>query len=483
MKVLVLGHYGLWAPHVGTALELAEKHLALGDEVVFSYCDGELPTCEVRDRPGRQSCDPCASITRRGIALLRPKNRVKLLPMRISAEERESWLSGLKEDFRDIGELDGYKIGALDLGNAAQSSVMSRLRTYRLSLSDHGPLLKLNLQAGLLSYHYYKKLVKEGGFDLAYLFNGRFAPTRGALRAFEEAGLRYFTHERGHNIAHYMLYENSMPHNRAYVASLIKKGWLEAEGNPDRNAIAEKYFVDRSNAVAQAWYSFVGEQEKGLLPEGWNPGHHNVAIFNSSEDEFAAIGADWKSPYFPSQYEGLKYLVEQGGLTVAEDGAPISVYLRVHPNLGKANPGDVEQLKTLAGGNFHIIPPESKISSYDLLKNASVALSFGSTMGIEANFWGVPSVLAGMCYYRDLGGTYNPVSTEELPELLKKRLSPLPKEAALMYGYYLATFGEPFRYYKGFSLSKGSFKGLPLKPSFHLRLAEKVRRLGRKFGP
>ena len=56
MRVVVFGPYGLWNPHFETDMELAERHLLAGDEVVWFGCDADLETCEPnqhhrRDRP------------------------------------------------------------------------------------------------------------------------------------------------------------------------------------------------------------------------------------------------------------------------------------------------------------------------------------------------------------------------------------------------------------------------------------------------
>ena len=52
-------------------------------------------------------------------------------------------------------------------------------------------------------------------------------------------------------------------------------------------------------------------------------------IFNSSEDEFTAIGGEYdEKKVFDSQYEGVAHIAN-----LLKDRKDVNVYLRIHPNL------------------------------------------------------------------------------------------------------------------------------------------------------
>jgi len=94
------------------------------------------------------------------------------------------------------------------------------------------------------------------------------------------------------------------------------------------------------------------------------------------------------------------------------------------------------------------------------MQQADKVVTFGSTVGIEAPFWGKPSILGGRAVYQQLGSTYNPDSHEELMGLLlTSGLPPNDKLGSLMYGYFYNTFGIPFQYYKGENFFAGTFNG------------------------
>lgn len=138
-------------------------------------------------------------------------------------------------------------------------------------------------------------------------------------------------------------------------------------------------------------------------------------------------------------------------------------------------------MRDMEGAVLTVLPPESPHDSYALLRAADTVLSFGSTMGIEAVFWGKPSVLAGQSFYRGLGGTYEPTSHEALVELLTRPLEPLDREAALKYGYYLSTRGRPFRYYQAETLTEGTFRGRRVRVHLPLLVPQMLVRAARRW--
>ena len=120
-----------------------------------------------------------------------------------------------------------------------------------------------------------------------------------------------------------------------------------------------------------------------------------------------------------------------------------------------------------------------------MIKKSDKVLTFGSTVGIEAVYWGTPSILAGIAFYKDLGGTYNPESHEILIQLLTSELKPKNKQLALMYGYYYNTYGIQFKYYKPDSFLSGKFKNERLKITQYalikIRIHKKMTKIERKM--
>lgn len=101
--------------------------------------------------------------------------------------------------------------------------------------------------------------------------------------------------------------------------------------------------------------------------------------------------------------------------------------------------------------NIHVIGPQEKINTYDLMESADLGLVYTTTVGLEMAMRGVPVIVAGKTHYRDKGFTYNPISYEEYfamnEKLLKtpQRLTDHMIDLAWRYGYlFFFAYPKPF---------------------------------------
>lgn len=471
MKVIVVSPYALYPPHFETDLEIAQSHLDAGDQVTVIVCKGLLRSCDVNRHHRVTQCARCIGRRRRGISVLSPHARLRVVAL--------SSLPGWSEEielparFDTIEQLRGFEYHGFDAGYAVLSSVVSMLRDPDPDLGMHQgtvqDLLRGSVQVFLAMVdHLHREKV-----DRVYVYNGRYGLLRPVLRACQRAGVDCHTHERGHDTSHFTTFRNTLPHDIDYVEREIRHVWREAAVSGEREAVASNFFRQRAEGVMTSWYSFTAHQQAGLLPEGWDPNTRNVVAFTSSEDEFVAIGDQWTSGLYPNQVDGLRRIIGDG----FSDGVVSRLFVRVHPNLKGVDNASVRDVLALDGPMVTVIPPESTVSSYALLKAADIVLTFGSSIGIEAVYWGTPSVLAGPCFYGGLGGTYNPRSHSELIDMLKSGLAPKDPTPALMYGYYLATFGRPFRYFEPAGLFEGRFRGVELTPGRWVSLVIRIFKL------
>lgn len=457
MKVLVVAPYGANQYHFETDLELAQKHILERDEVTLLICSAALPSCDVNLDHHPDQCINCILRRRRGLGLLEGQFSVEPL-LKLEAEDIEV-LRSVRTTFASLEDLRSYRLGSFDLGIAVVSSIVSRNRDPEPSLRREATRVKDLTLSSAGIYLAMKRHLRSGSFDRVYAFNGRFATMRAVLSACQEEGVDCFLHDRGSSIERYALYRNALPHSVDLMEAKIRAAWREAESLNDRHDVAAAFFDGRKRGEARNWYSFTSHQDPSLLPGTWNENQRNIVVFPSSEDEFVAIGKEWQNPLYADQQSGLIRIIED------LRGLPgVSCHIRLHPNSKDMAIKSVEKIAGLGGGNIFIVPPESPVSSYEMLFAADIALTFGSTMGIEATFWRKPSVLAGQCFYRGLGATYNPGNHEELMRLLAEETEPADQLGALMYGYYFATFGEPFVHFRPDDLWGGRFKGRPIGP-------------------
>jgi hypothetical protein len=102
---------------------------------------------------------------------------------------------------------------------------------------------------------------------------------------------------------------------------------------------------------------------------------------------------------------------------------------------------------------IHVIHPEEKINTYDLIDISDLGLVYTTTVGMEMSLKGIPVIVSGNTHYRGRGFTYDPDSWVEYFKILssvlvepkKHHLAKDKIELAWKYAYhFFFTFPRPF---------------------------------------
>jgi hypothetical protein len=470
MNVLILATHGSLTPHCETELELAQIHLDQGDHVTFSYCDASLLVCDTNPLHDWIACKECISKRMLGLPLLSEKIATQSFLKLTQANRKE--MKSLRTHFNSLEELRQYRIENFDIGYAVLSSIISDDRDPVPDLQRKSKLICNFIYAAFSVYRSVQNYLDEHPTDQAYVHNGRFAPVRAALRACQSRNVDCYLHDYGCDLQHYDTNKNRLLHEIPATSRRIHEHWDKTPDTHLREELGAKFYTDRARGVIPNWHSFLTQQQPDNLPVGFDLSKRNIAIFSSSEDEFEGIDELWDKTIYLNQLDGARQIVDAFATQSA-----FQFHLRLHPNLRLVRNDYTDQLRTLSRPNLTVIQPEASVSTYALMAAAEKVVTFGSTMGIEATFWGKPSILAGHALYEQLDSTYNPSSHEELVELLKTRgLSPKNKEGALKYGCFCRTYGFPFKYFKGTSVRAGEFKQCELRARQPWRYLSRFRR-------
>jgi hypothetical protein len=474
MKVLFFEPYAQAIPHYETALELIQEHINNGDDVSVYYCEGSLYFCEANYNHDLTICASCISRRNNGLKLIEGRKKMTVNVFENLTNEEEKFIADWDVRFKNVAEIKAFEFENTDLGMAVASSLISALRDANVDTDVHHEYINKIFRSALKVYFSFKRTLANNRPDVVYMFNGRFANLRVVMRLCELNNIPFRIHERGSNKHKYMVYENHLPHNVKAIIKLVEKAWENETDTMASEKIASDFYTGRKMGTEQSWFSFVAGQEKDVLPDNWNPNVRNIVIFNSSEDEFAAIGSDFVNDVFSSQMECFRYIIE--AFKGRED---IAVYVRMHPNLKGVRDRSTVEMLELGAPNFTVIAPESPISTYKLIDECDVVVSFGSNTGIEATFWGKPSILVGNTFYKALDVTYNTENQPHLITLLLTVNEPKPKIGTLKYGYFMATYGTDFKHYKAKELFDGEFKGVRIRPTEPLlkRIKNKIKSL------
>lgn len=465
-KVLIYAPYAIWTPHHETELELAENHLINGDKVVWIECFRDLSFCEPNPEHKLINCIGCLSKSRSGVSLLSKKVEILRLPS-LTPEEECNLEPMLNIATSSREALKDFKINNFDIGMAVLSSLISYTRDPIPDFSNgkNQYSIKSIFKSSYVAYYGIRKLLHDSKYDRLYVLNGRFGPARGAWRAAEFEKVECVMHERGSTDDKYALHYNAMPHQVAPTKLNIEKKW----GNADKKGrleIARNFYEQNMAGQAVGFKSYTKDQKRNKLPESWDASNNNVVFFTSSENEFFSIDEARSWQVFQSQVEAIEFIAKK----CAHEKRRI--WIRMHPNQIDMSPSMVKPYNSLeALDNVTVIRPESLVSSYDLMLAADVVVTVGSTIGIEAAYWGRPSILLGEAEYRGFDSTYDALTPADISGWLSNfELLPKPILGAEKYGYYRMTFGNEYRHFKSNGFSSGTFKGVRIKPHWLLML-------------
>jgi hypothetical protein len=453
MKILVYNICDFGTPALETQADLIQQHLDHGDDVVHIACNIELPVCHFNPEHRITICALCCS-RRKSCLRLTSRSVMTKSILNLSYEDRRQ-IAAFSFEANNLLQLKHVQFGPFDVGMAVASWLVSWVHDPEPDLASYQSQLRDWIRTSLAVYLSALNTLKQEQPDRVYLFNGRWAFHRAVLRACQVQAVDAYCYELGADMNKFILVKNRLPQDLEDYHANVSEAWRQADPM-DRDAIGSTFFEEKAMGVErQMVVSYIADQTHGLLPAGWNSMKRNIAVFLGSEFEQAALGREYNYPFYANQNDGIARIVA----SLNALNAPVHLYIRIHPYMKGIRNRNMEELLALRSPVATVIPPESPVSSYALLHACEKTLTFGSSMGVEAIYWGKCSILAGRSYYEALGGTYNPPDHDELIRMLLEDLPPKPREGALMFGYFELTKGIEHTHYKPDSLYRGRFRG------------------------
>ena len=142
------------------------------------------------------------------------------------------------------------------------------------------------------------------------------------------------------------------------------------------------------------------------MPINWNDKKRNLVFFCNSEDESLTGGKDYYYRIFDSQ---AKAIISIYKMIKKEDGYKnINFWVRMHPRMNGLNWPHLKSIFSLVGRyeDLNFILPESKISSYEMLKRSDLIISPTSTLAIEGVYYSKPVICIQHQPFTELNGGY-----------------------------------------------------------------------------
>jgi hypothetical protein len=381
-----------------------------GVPVTYFACQQGMSRCVLgtdRDNPSKQP--PCRS------CIYQSKTLYTGSQVSWFGYQRNPELASDLENLSLAG-LMAFEYQGLPLGALVLPGLRWILR--RHNLIDN-PATKFFLREYMLSAYNisinFERFLDATNPQSVVVFNGQFYPEATARWVAQRRGLRVISHEVGLLPITAFFTEGE---STAYPIHIPENFEMNPAQNERLDAYLQKRFQgDFSMAGVKFWPSIQGLDETFLQKAGQFkqiiPVFTNV-IFDTSQPHANTV--------FPDMFAWLDLLLESAGRH------PETLFiLRAHPDETRQRKTSLE---TVAGWvesrnagslpNVLFVPPQERLSSYELIARSKFVLIYNSTIGLEASIMGAAVLSAGKARFTQIlaenGTGFTPYPTVFFPQ-------------------------------------------------------------------
>lgn len=452
--------------HITHMIDEAEISARFGNQVYFLLCNHHFRYCGCNMFGSPFKCFRCERFSKRLLKKCSPS--VKVIEMDKSLMEKlNGEIDKVSFDYHTVKDIKSLVYKGANVGMGCLSAYISHSRNNNPMIDDEfRAYFDKVLRKGCLYAEFQYRMMMEIKPDRVQLFNGRFMETRAAS---DLAILHHFllrSNELWRVFPHRFIkrqFYNALPHSLEANHKWFECLWAdEYIPQVEKERIGRRFFESKYEHAFGGDKDYTARQVAAKLPDNWDKSKKNYVIFNSSEDEFTAIGGEYdEKKVFDSQYEGVMHIAN-----LFKDRKDVNVYLRIHPNLTNIKYKYHTGLLSI-GANFNnlfVIPGDSSVSSYALMREAYRVITFGSTTGIEATYMGKTVIALCSNWFSGLDVSYNPESYTEADHLIQaKDLSPKPQIEAIKFGYFIMNLNLPSFSFFDYNISDFYFLGRTLR--------------------
>lgn len=446
MKTLLVGMHGLLFPHTECDLEILETLRNSKEDVFFLRCDLGLNSCSINLSNNLNTCAICQGRYLNALSVMEfPERKVLRLP---KVPEDDPRLPKLRPDsIEDHQWLREYHFQEIPIGLGALSSWISFHKDHKPPLTTEArQMLVKMLQNAARVVIGFKALQAEQHFEKVVLHLGRFFDLRPIVEVCFQQGIAITTHTAGRSLDSYMFHPGGLIHHPKVFRETVEAYLPPPEAEEDFRAVGERYFQVKLNRKSESRVPiYTDKQELGRLPEGFNKKQKNIVIYDSSRDEIEAV--DLHLPELRRhQTQAVKYIDEQ-----LQDRDEVDVYWRVHPHMAGRDNTQLREIKEIEQElkKIKVIEADAEVDSYALLRSADVVFTFGSSVGFEGTYFGIPHLLLGGSVYQEFNLGSFAANYDELQHYLHNldSIKVGDKEDAYRIAAFYLLRGTPFQYF------------------------------------
>jgi hypothetical protein len=429
-RVLLASAIGSYAHAVTLESALAAALTFRGAEVHAVLCDGSMTACAECEAslypdlrafadhgPSRDLCRDCQwpaeeVYAELGITVhrlgdwLRPEDRA----------EAKALGASIPSD-----TIESYTYDGMAVGEHAHAGALRFFASGSLEGERHADaILRRYLESALLAAMATRRLLHAITFTSVVLTHGIYVPWGVVGEAARHNGVHVSTW----NVA-YRKRRFIFSHGDTYHHTLLTEPvehWQDRPLSDEQERELMKYLESRREGLFD-WIVFhrPTKQDKSEVAAqlGLDPNKPIVGLLtNVSWDAQLHYPAN----AFPNM---LEWLVQTCEYFAARPD--LQLLIRVHPaEISGFPPSRQPVLRELhkriptLPPNIFVVPPESGVSSYTLMRLCNAAIIYGTKMGVELTSVGLPVIVAGEAWIRNKGLTYDASSPDEYFRILDK---------------------------------------------------------------
>jgi hypothetical protein len=452
-KILIFSPFNFSPKFIGPNFEILQKEIDKGNKVYYLSNKKTFKTCGFNPYGLKYMCEICVYRENKVSDLITGK--YESLTFKDIINESDTLYA--ETALRNIDVITyNLVIENFAVGESVYSSFISKTREREFTDSKDQAILKRLALQSLTIYHALRRFIKVYSINKLLLFNGRWDYYRAAYAAASIENIKINVFELLRPGGFYEDYGASLPHNIKLRESQIQAHWEKENDYTKKEKIARDFYSRKRKGEAVLDKSYTTSQKVGKLPEYIDRNKKLIVLYNSSDDEFAAIGNEFSNPFFKDQMEGILYVAD-----LISKNQNYQLIIRIHPNLTGLERDFVTPIYELDNKylNVFIVKPDEDVDTYALMEAASKVITFGSTIGLEASYWGKPVLLLAKTYYYYTDVAYVPESKGNIVELLFDDLSPKNKLNAEKHAFYYLNGGTKAEYYSSDATGNHKFNG------------------------
>jgi hypothetical protein len=407
---------------VALTLRGAEAHALL--------CDGALPACMACEKnwwpdhehfvdhgPSRTLCGPCYRPARDMWAGLGVP--LHLLGRHVTEADRDAAWKVARE--LPEAELDGFEQLGVRVGMHARSATLRYFASGSLENEpDAEPVRRRFLAAALMASMALDRLFREEGYDACVAHHGVYVPQGLLVDLARKHGARMVTWNIAYRAGSFIF-----SHDDTYHFTLMEEpsaAWetLVLE-EPLETALAT-YMLGRATG-AEDWISY--QEGSGHSVTALSE-RHGIDFSKPTISAFTNVIWDAQVFYNSNAFAGMvEWLLET--IRYFAGRPELQLVIRIHPaevrNPMKSRQtaaAEIARAFPQLPRNIHVIPPEADANSYALARASNAAIIYGTKMGVELSYMGIPTIVAGESWARNKGFTLDADSGEAYWALLDK---------------------------------------------------------------